>query len=701
MGIDTSNLPPIPDGFQIKDASASATPSGQSGLPPIPDGFQLKGGGNQTDGISGKDIAEHPLVSLGKTLMRPAAENLTGKSLEDMQRQRDLSSAANTDFKGMNAYQIQNKLGDVQDSSFKNAVVAQVGDALSTPANYVGQAIVKGVDIPAVKAVAKAIPEGLKQSSYALMQSIVNQLPKEFKYGANAGRAMVKEGLQGDASDIKEQSAAKIKEIGAEGDKLASTSNKPINNQNAIKIIDDKISELQKNAPRENASTITRLQNAKRDLLGAVEDKDGNVISQSENPANMNPKQTLDFKRKYDYLTQWKGTTSDDSIVNSTLQASRRAIKDNLNDAVPGIKEWNQRYADLSAANQAAARRVTYDQAGTGMANILNHFVRGSVGMSTVGAMLTGHGELAGEILAGWGAKEVLGNPMVKSKVAQMLYGLSESDKSDIFKIVPWAKRAIFGQKPNVDQVDAELMPKGVGYTPPSNPKLLNNDYAPRRGPNAEVSMGGLPNPNTTPIRQSGQVPKGLPEPFQGRSGVDRPWENNALPSPKDVKRGTGPIIYQQGDGVASHLPKRNMERIYPKTDFGTQLKYQMQRKENVPLHPAEAGREELANIYPPAEKGNPNLKPGDIKDFNDMKDWELSQNPGGWKSHGPQMDLTFTKSQTDHSQAFQKVSNNSEKVGFDLLRRASNGEEMSNGDKLKIQMMLHDFRKNIKPKMG
>lgn len=550
---------------------------------------------------------------------------------------------------------------------------------------------------PAAKAVAKAVPEGLKNTSYSLMQSIVNQLPKEFKYGANAGRAMVKEKLSGDAADIKQQADQRISEIGGEGDKLASSSNKPVNNSNAIKVIDDKISELQSKSPRTSAATIGKLQDAKKDLLGVIEDSRGNVIDEGKNVSNMTPKETLDLKRDFDDQTQWKGTASDDTVFNKTMQQARGTLKDNLNDAVPGMKDWNQRYADLRAAQQAAGRRVTYDQAGAGLKNIINNAVRGTIGVTTLGAALHGNGELAGEIIAGWGAKEVLGNPMVKSKLAQALYNISEADKSAIFKAVPWLRKGIgdtmenFRQKPrpSAEPVDAELVdnrPQGL----PAPPQKIGLNRA-------------LPSPMTSGLRtsgptiyQSGNVPKELPEPFQGRSGVDRPWENKGLPSPRNAGQSSGPVIKQ---GTSFKQPP-NTEKMYPRTDFGHQIKYQMQREDNVPLHPAEAGREELERLYPTAVKGNPNIYHGDIDDFNDMKDWELHQNPGGWKSHGSKDDLSFTKSNTGHSDAFKKVSGNSEKVGFDLLKRASNGEEMTNGEKLKIKMMIADFRKNIKPKM-
>ena len=431
---------------------------------------------------------------------------------------------------------------------------------------------------PAAGAIAKAVPEGLKNTSYALMQSIVQQLPKEFKYGANAGRAMVKEGFSGDAAAIKEQADQRLDEIKGQGDALASASTKPVNNSNAIKIIDDKIAELQAKSPRASANTIKKLMDSKKDLLGVVEDDKGNIVNGGKDVSNMTAKDTLDLKRDFDDHTAWKGTAADDTIYNKTMQQARTALKDNLNDAAPGMKDWNQRYADLRAAQQAAGRKITYDQAGAGLKNVLNNVVRGTIGVTTLGAALHGNGELAGEIIAGWGAKEVLNNPVVKSKLAQAIYGLSEADKMAIFKAAPWVRKAVsdtmenFRQKPNPrgEPVDAELIdnrPKQIGQVRPlirpdralpsdaergSGPVVNQPGYVPpglpnnavgRRGVNPEVPMGGLPNPAVRPIAQPGIVPKGLPEPFLGRKGVERPWENRGLPTPNAAGRAPIPIV--------------------------------------------------------------------------------------------------------------------------------------------------------------
>lgn len=247
------------------------------------------------------------------------------------------------------------------------------------------------------------------------------------------------------------------------------------------------------------------------------------------------------------------------------------------------------------------------------------------------------------------------------------------------------------------------------------NPEIPNTT---RPGVITPEVMGGkdLPSPKPIGIKNESSGPtiimnnpiKGLPDRSiqmgsTTRSGINRPWENNALPSPRNAGQSSGPTIKQGTDYIPPEKPSVTSEPKYG-TDNAYNLKYQMRAKDNIPLHPAEAGREELARIYPPAEKGNPNISAKDLQDFNDMKDWELSQNTGGVKVYGGKQtgdDRSVISSGSGHSEAFKKVSGNSEKVGFDLIKRASNGEEMTPGEQLKIKMMIHDFRKNIKPKIG
>ena len=452
---------------------------------------------------------KHPF----KTVLQSARETTTGEPLKDLQDRTapDYSNRFGDPSKHSPIVNEMTKAGITMDE-FGRRMGLEVIDAVQVPGNYIGAPIAKGLATGA-KAIEKAIPEGLKKSSYGLMQSIVGQLPKEFRYGANGGRAAVKEKIKGNVEEIATQSRSKIDEINPEGDALVQAVNKIDNYSPAVKVIDDKISELRKNAPRENSSTIARLENAKKDLLGVVEDTKGNITDAGIDLSKMTTKEALDFKRKYDYVTQWKGIASDDAVVNSTLQKSRAVIKEQLNKNVPGLKEWNQRYADLSILEQSAKRRAIYDQAGSGIRNMFDRAIRSSVGITTVGAAMTGHLDIAAEILVGIGAKEVINNPMVKSNLAQFLYKLSNADKAKIFKAVPWVRNQFRNIMSSVNKETGEPVKY---YTPPRKPDALpapEPAYLRERRdiPKMDTPTGSAESSN--PIPMKGYVPPNLPSP--------------------------------------------------------------------------------------------------------------------------------------------------------------------------------------------
>lgn len=317
----------------------------------------------------------------------------------------------------------------------------------------VGKTITEASNIPlkaygmtankVVSSVAKPItkiPKVLENSSYKMVQSVIGQLPKEAKYGANAARAVVREGITGSLEDIAVQVRSKINEIQGIGDQLASKVTTLDNYSPAINVIDKKIAELTKNAPRTNSSTINKLVNAKKDLLGIQEDVAGNVIGQEIKPYSMTPSEALAFKRKYSDVTHWKGLASDDAVVNKTLQESRKVVKEQLNSNVPGLKSWNERYQDLDVARQATERTLLKEQMGKGLQNMINNSIRGGVGITTAGAILYGHPNIAIELLLGLGAKEVMSNPTLKTSLAHLLYKSSGADKSQLMRDVPWIK---------------------------------------------------------------------------------------------------------------------------------------------------------------------------------------------------------------------------------------------------------------------
>lgn len=96
--------------------------------------------GQKLESNPSNDLEDRLNDPIGAT-MNPIAKTLTGKSLEDMAREKSL---AGKDVPAATSRPYDANLGDVQDTALKNAVLAQVGDQATTPANYAGAALIKG-----------------------------------------------------------------------------------------------------------------------------------------------------------------------------------------------------------------------------------------------------------------------------------------------------------------------------------------------------------------------------------------------------------------------------------------------------------------------------------------------------------------------------------------------------------------------------
>lgn len=501
--------------------------------------------------ITSEQFKNRPIKTTFQALMQPVRQSVFGESTEQINDRTvpldEYSKRLNPEAPGF-----VNELGktSIIIDEFGRRMTREAADAIQNPLNYVIGPVVKGGAKIITKGV-QMLPEGLKKSSYGLMNSIVRQLPKEFRYGQNAGRGAVREKITGfSADDIAQKAQDKLTAIGKEGDTLASSVNSIDDYSKAIKIIDDKIDDLILKTPNVNKSAIKRLQDSKDDLLGIKRDADGAIIKQRIQLSNMTPKQALDFKRDYDNVTKWSGTDADDKIVNVTLQASRRSIKDQLNRNVPGLKEWNDRYGDLYVLKKAAERESIYQESRNSLRTMANNFLRaGGLGTAATSA-LTGNIDLAINTLKVLVAKEALTSPIAKSNLAKFLYNLSEIDKAKIFKAIPLV------------QAQYRQFMSGKNVKQPSNPI------------NENVALKGLP------------VPKPLPKFIQDR--MNAPIEN----------LGSGELkIYQNpismtGEKAPLRLPAPKAEQPMPQY---------LKERQNIPVDPIPLKAPELP--YTPSKE--------------------------------------------------------------------------------------------------
>lgn len=463
------------------------------------------------------------------------------------------------------------------------------------------------------------------------------------------------------------------------------------------KPIDDKISELYSH-PNDNKTSINKLKGLKEDLLNHYDPKTD--TSTPLDFSKMTPKEILDYRRsKIDPQVTYTGLTKDQGDANEVLQDIRGNLKNTMNKVIPELKPLNQDYGDLKSTDEAL-QRLAYKAQGQGLPS------------------------LKIQDIATLGINKYLANPINRVKFAQWLYTAPKAQVAQASQQIPGFQQAVqqsYGGFKNATLVTPTGLPK------PS--KIGLNRALPSSVGTSDASV----------INQPGYVPKGLPEPFQGRSGVDRPYENSGLPSPIKTGQSSGPVINQgtsykkpivdsnpstdfgkqiQGqmknaDNIPLHpasegkMAKQSLYDNYtpvekkimdstPKTDFGRQIQDQIKAKYEIPLHPAEAGRAGVSEVYPPVTKGNPNIPMHQLEDFNNMRDWESYQQDGGHQSYGPKEDKTHLYPTSGHSQTIQNIGG--WKKASNIINKAANGDNMTAGEKMALKRMLSDYQKNIKP---
>lgn len=347
-----------------------------------------------------------------KVLTQPIAQTITGKSLEDIARERSL---AGKDVPQSKVRPFDKNIPKVANEALSNALTAQEADMATTPSNYIGLGAFK----PIVKAggmAAKGIGQAAKFESGRLLNSLIKPANKAFNFGKNPGQQVVKEGITaGNIEELSQKITGKLNE--AQKD-LQTTLSQPQlvskidNYSDAIKPLDEAIANA-KRLPKSNSALIKRLENAKKDLM-----KTGDITK-------LNPVQAVQLKRDIGDITKWTKEGGEDDIkANVALKKSYNAVKQRIEKNIPGVKEKNERLANLIDADIATKRTSKSLQ----RADIMGGIYEKVTGIGGVIELLRGDVEQGLTGLGMYGLKKAMDSPLVKTHVAQWLNKLSQSD---------------------------------------------------------------------------------------------------------------------------------------------------------------------------------------------------------------------------------------------------------------------------------
>lgn len=280
-----------------------------------------------------------------------------------------------------------------------------------------------------------------KEFAPRLINSLIKPVSKAMSFGKNPGRAIAEEGIVASNFDELVQKVSQRKsEVGSEIGQLttqATSEGKLLDLTDTLTPIDEAIAKAKK-SPKTNAALITRLENAKSDIIT------------NRNLLDVTPDDAFMFKQDVSDITKFTESVTDDDIVNGALTKVYGRVKGKINSAIGDaksasgntIQKLQEKYADLTSAEIAAKNRDIIAQ----RSNVIS-LPQNVVGIgSALLASIASGGAAIPAILAGAagvGLEKAMASPRVKTEIAKWLASASSAEKKQLFDAVPALRGAV------------------------------------------------------------------------------------------------------------------------------------------------------------------------------------------------------------------------------------------------------------------
>lgn len=266
--------------------------------------------------------------------------------------------------------------------------------------------------LPPVKAATEAVKHTVtEQVPRHLINNLIRPSAADVKFGKNPAQAILEEGIFGDSMyELGERTFAKLHEVGNRIDqqaRLPVNAGKIVDVSGSLKPIDDAILKAVQNG---EPNLFKKLNDLKTELTyewRTVRSPKGKVSLRPVRLRNlrMSPEQALKFKRMVGDKVRWAGNDPFQDAVNEAAGSVYGGIKDRLNNAVPGLKDLNERYSNLVGAGKAIERRIPVAERNA-------HW-----SLSDIALFATDHPVIAM-------GRKVMSLPMIETRVAQGLYNM-------------------------------------------------------------------------------------------------------------------------------------------------------------------------------------------------------------------------------------------------------------------------------------
>ena len=328
------------------------------------------------------------------------------------------------DYKTNPRMAIENAAGDVLGLYLSGKLIegvtagVELPDARGIPQPLRGKTIPGLKGLPPVKAVGKYVTETAPTRAIA---NLIRPTAADVKFGKEPARAILDEGIVGrDLRELGDKTYARLHEIGQQMDQLVRDQAKdrqakglPPQTVDVSPALRPLVVAIVQATKAGDVGLYNRLMELRTELTGEYRQvQDPKTLNWSiervgdrTDLKTMSPQDALEFKRVIGDRVRWTGTDPFENAANATLGKIYGNLKDEVNQAVPGLKELNEKYSNLVGAGKAIERRVPIEER-----NAMWHLTDVVLGS-------TGHLPVAI-------ARRVISYPAVKTRIARGAYGM-------------------------------------------------------------------------------------------------------------------------------------------------------------------------------------------------------------------------------------------------------------------------------------
>ncbi len=200
---------------------------------------------------------------------------------------------------------------------------------------------------------------------HKMINKLIKPMASDVRFGKNPAKAIVDEGIVGNSlPELGAKTFEKIHEVGKQIDQVLQSpeaSAKQVNVADSLSPVDEAMKKAVKDGDK---GLYDRLGALKQQLTQEWQEFTPEGSTQSTirptGPRNltMTPYEATQFKRLVGDSTKWTGTDPFEENLNAVKGEVYGNLKNDINKAVPKVKELNERYANLVGAGKAIERRI-------------------------------------------------------------------------------------------------------------------------------------------------------------------------------------------------------------------------------------------------------------------------------------------------------------------------------------------------------